>query len=320
MRECTKDFCENLLRFLLAAILSHLEVDGTGTIRPVGLFKPVGRFLVALGICSFSPETGNQFSQNGKDLFEDLFGGELEIGFSQKDGKKKYEIARGNFDFSFLLGEHCFRFYYTTFDDGKQWFIIQVDNEDIEDSSVAAFCQDGMFQIVRCRLSKNAPFVHATSSSATETSVQNVSVGPLFDEQIPDSEKHWVNAVKGTSVPETSVQDASAPETSVQVASASETSVQGASAPETSVQVASAPDTSVQVASAPETSVQGASAPKTERLELIKLLPIKGRLRISLMKSSISEDDIKLALELLNENEMEDYFKGLLSQKGSSSA
>jgi hypothetical protein len=307
---------EELLKYILAAIHSHLEVDGTGMIRPVGLFKPVGHFLVALGICSFVPETGNEILKNGMDLFEELFkGGELEIGFSLKDGKKKYEIARGNFDFSFILGGHCFRFYYTTFDDGKQWFIIQVDNEDIEDSSVAAFCQDGMFQIVRCRLSENAPFVHATSSSATETSVQNVSVGLLFDEQILDSEKHWVNAVKGTSVPETSVQDASAPETSVQVASASETSVQGASAPETSVQ-----ETSVQVASAPETSVQGASASKIERLALIKRLQIPGPLRIALMRSSIPEDDFKFALELLDANEMEDYFSEVLSKMGSSSA
>jgi hypothetical protein len=282
---------EKFLVNLIAAILSHPEVDGTRTIRPVELFKSLGWLFVKLGICSFSPETGNQFSQNGKDLFEDFFGGELEIGFSQKDGKKKYEIARGNFDFSFLLGGHCFRFYYTTFDDGKQWFIIQVDNEDIEDSSVAAFCQDGMFQIVRCRLSENAPFVQ-TSSSVPETSVQNAPVEPLFD-PIPDSERPWVMAVM-RQVP-------------------TETSVQGASAPETSVQGASAP----------ETSVQGASAPDDDevRLSLIEELPIAGNLKMDLVDSSIKNSIFLRAKRFIKEqSEMEEYFRKLLSEEGSSSA
>jgi hypothetical protein len=126
--------------------------------------------------------------------------------------------------------------------------------------------------------------------------------------------------VKVAPAPETPVKDAPAPETPVKDAPAPETHVKDAPAPETSVKDAPAPETSIKDAPAPETSVKDALASKTERLGLIKRLLIPGSLRMSLMKSSISEDEIKLALELLEENEMKDYFSDLLSQSGSSSA
>jgi hypothetical protein len=224
----------------------------------------------------------------------------------------------GKFIKSFSIFENEDEVFYAelVFRDGKSFFEIW---ENMQDSYFASLSR-----------SKNASHSRAGPASAGPSSAASASTGPALarpalagparipslpkvgnwnpydDDDDDDSNENWA--------------DIGAPKTSVQVAPAPKTPVQVAPVPKTPVQDAPAPMTPVQVAPAQETSVQGALAPKTERLELIKRLVIPGLLRMSLMKSSISEDDIKLALELLEENEMEDYFKDLLSQKGSSSA
>ena len=83
-------------------------------------------------------------------------------------------------------------------------------------------------------------------------------------------------------------------------------------------QVASVTETSVQVAPVQVAPVTETSAPsKEQRLELIKRLPIPGRLRMDLMKSSITEDEFKIAFELMEADEMVEYFRDLLGKGGS---
>jgi hypothetical protein len=237
----------------------------------------------------------------------------------------------GQFFKSFSIFEDDVEVFYAklVFCDGKPLFEIW---ENTQDSYFASLSRSKNASQSRAGPASAGPS-SAGSASAGSASAGSASAGPASARpalagpaRIPSLPKvgivNWNPLDDDDDDSNVSWADIDAPKKPVQDAPASKTPVQEASAPETSVQDAPASKIAVQEASAPETSVQDDDDDDDEvRLSLIDELPIAGNLKMDLVDSSIKNSIFLRAKRFIKEqSEMEEYFRKLLSEEGSSSA